>query len=222
MKDEAKQKLAALVGIALVIGSRAAWHLSRPLLAPLDPADRLLVNLGFAWAITGLLLLHIRIWERRDWQSIGIRRMSRQDAVWAFVAFLVGGAIISGTIPLIHWLGLQSTEAGVRRLAEFSLFLRVLMILTAAVTEEIRYRGYLIERLNQLTGRIGLSAAISWLVFFLVHLPGWSLGGAVQIGLGSVVLYALYVWRRNLLACMTMHLLNNTVAFLVVPAFLPR
>jgi len=148
--------------------------------------------------------------------------MTRTDLCWALGVFVAGGIIISATMPLMGLLGLQTTERGVRRLAEFSAGMRVAMVLTAGVTEEIRYRGYLVERLYQLTGRLGLSAALSWLAFLVVHIPSWTLGGAIQIGLASVVLYLLYVKRRNLPACMLAHILNHIVALFVVPALLPR
>lgn len=95
------------------------------------------------------------------------------------------------------------------------------MVLTAAVTEEIRYRGYLIEHLNSFTHRIGLSTLLSYLLFEALHFRFWGIGGMLQIGLGAIILYGLYLWRRNLLACMLMHALNNAVAFLVIPMFLP-
>lgn len=180
------------------------------------------MNLGFAWGVTLLLLVLIRFWECEPLSSVGLRRMSRQDALWALAGFLLGGAIISGTIPLIHALGQRSTESGVRTLGELPFELRLLMVLTAGITEEIRYRGYLIERLCRLTGSLAIGAALSCAFFVLVHLPFWGPGAAIQIGLGSLVLYALYLKRRNLPACMLMHVLNNGAAFLLIPELLPR
>jgi membrane protease YdiL (CAAX protease family) len=136
------------------------------------------------------------------------------------MGFLAGGTIISVTMPIVSALGLSTTESGLRRLAELSIGLRVIIVLTAGITEEIQYRGYLIERLNALTGRLGLSTAISWILFMLLHIRFWGLGGALQIGIASVVLYALYFWRRNLLACILMHVLNDAVAFLLIPTIL--
>lgn len=107
-------------------------------------------------------------------------------------------------------------------MAELSFGLRTVAVLTSGITEEILYRGYAVERLNLLTGRLVLSAGLAYFMFVALHLAFWGVGGTIQIGLGSLVLYALYLWRRNLPACMLMHVLNNTVAFLIVPAFLPK
>ncbi len=211
-----------LVGLLLILGGRTALHLAQPLFVHLSTEGRTWINLGFAWGVTLLLLLLIRFWEKEPFSSIGLRRMSRQDALWALGGFLLGGAIISGTIPLIHALGLRSTEAGVRTLGERAFELRVLMVLTAGITEEIRYRGYLIERLYRFTGSLAIATALSYAFFVLAHLPFWGPGATIQIGLGSLVLYALYLKRRNLPACMLMHVLNNAVAFLLIPELLPR
>ena len=192
----------------------------RPVYAPLEVDMRIIYQLGIKWVITIVLLGIVLFWEREPLSSIGIRPMNRQDVLWAFVGFLIAGALISGTIPLLKTLGLGTTEAGVRRLGEVSFALRVLIVLTSAITEEIQYRGYPIERLFRLTGNLRLSAAITYVVFVLLHISFWSIGGAIQIGLSSLVLYGLYLWRRNLPACMLMHFLNNSVAFLLIPEFL--
>jgi membrane protease YdiL (CAAX protease family) len=212
---------ATIVGLLLILGGRLGFHLVSPGFAPQNAEARAWFNVLFAWALTLLLLLLIRFWERQPWSSIGFRTLTRSDIYWALGAFLLGGAIISGTIPLVAALGLRSTEAGVRTLSQLPFELRLLLVFTAGITEEIRYRGYLIERVRLFTGSLLASSAISYLVFALVHLPFWGLGGALQIGLASLVLYVLYWKRRNLPACMLMHILNNAVAFLLIPAVLP-
>lgn len=192
----------------------------RPVYAPFDAELRVIIQLGIKWTIALILLAIVLFWEREPLSSIGIRQMNRQDFLWAVVAFLIAGALISGTIPLLKALGLGTTETGVRRLGQFSFEFRVLMVLTAAITEEIQYRGYPVERLYRLTGNIYVSAAICFTVFVLLHISFWSIGGAIQIGLGSAMFYALYLWRRNLPACMLAHFLNNSVAFLLIPEIL--
>jgi membrane protease YdiL (CAAX protease family) len=83
-------------------------------------------------------------------------------------------------------------------------------VLTAAVTEEILYRGYLVERLLDLTGHKWFSGAISVFVFVLVHAAGWNwqhvFGVVLPLG---IILTALYLWRRNLFFVMIVHLVIN-------------
>jgi len=223
MSERFRRYLPSFVGIVTALGAAILLRqVMRPVLAPLEADLRAIFQLGIKWIITVILLGIVLLWEREPLSSIGIRRMNRQDVLWAFVGFLIAGALISGTIPLLKALGIGTTEVGVRRLGEFSFTLRILMVLTAAITEEIQYRGYPIERLYRLTGNLPLSALITYVVFVALHISFWTIGGAIQIGLGSLVLYALYLWRRNLPACMLMHFLNNSVAFLLIPELLKQ
>ena len=222
MSQNAHRKLPIVVGLVFLIGIDLfrIWILPS-LLQETPLMQRIVVELIFAWAIALVLIMLVVFWERKPLNSIGIRKLSRKDVLGAIVGFLLGGVIIMITMPIVEGLGLGSTEGGVRYLSQFSVWLRMFMVLTAAVTEEIRYRGYLVERLNIFTNRIGLSTLLSYLLFVALHLRFWGIGGMLQIGLGSIVLYGLYLWRRNLLACMLMHALNNAVAFIVIPMFLP-
>ncbi len=219
MSNTFRKHLPTIVGLTIALGSSILWRIAGLPPSGLDLTQRSLVNVAFKWMITTVLLMLILLWERQPLSSIGIRKTTARDAFWGFIGFLAGGAIISVTMPIVSALGLSTTESGVRRLAELSIGLRVIIVLTAGITEEIQYRGYVIERL---TGRLGLSAAISWILFVLLHIWFWGLGGALQIGLASVVLYALYFWRRDLLACILMHVLNDAVALLLIPIILER
>lgn len=222
MSQNAPRKLPVVVGLVFLIGTVLfkIWILPS-LLQETALRQRIGMQLIFAWAIAVVLIMLVMFWERKPLSSIGIRRLHRKDVLGAIAGFLLGGVIIMITMPIVEGLGLGSTEGGVRYLSQFSVWFRMFMVLTAAVTEEILYRGYLVERLNILTNRIGLSTLLSYLLFVALHLSFWGIGGLLQIGLGSIVLYGLYLWRRNLLACMLMHALNNAVAFLVIPMFLP-
>ncbi len=77
-----------------------------------------------------------------------------------------------------------------------------------------------------LTNRLGLSALIAYAAFVVLHIPFWGLGGTIQIGVWSIVITILYVKRRNLLACMLMHILNDAYAFILLltlfAQYLPR
>lgn len=93
---------------------------------------------------------------------------------------------------------------------------KLALIATAAVTEEVIFRGYLIERLYSLTGRAWGSAAIAFLIFTAAHIPGHGLAlvlaGTWQVG---AALCLLYMRTRSLGACILLHLLINSTLFLV-------
>lgn len=96
------------------------------------------------------------------------------------------------------------------------LSLVVALVLTTAITEEILYRGYVIERVRELTGRPWIGVLVSAVVFVAPHVAFFGEQWLVSNGVSVALLYALYVWRRNLVACMTMHLLGNSLVLVPV------
>jgi membrane protease YdiL (CAAX protease family) len=148
--------------------------------------------------------------------------MTGRDILWALFGFLFGALSFMLTMPLVQSLGLETTSAGIGQLARVPIFLRIAVVFTAGITEEILFRGYPIERLTSMTGSPVLGAAISYVVFVVLHLPFWGPGGAIQIGVWSLIVTWLYVRRGNLPACMLMHILNDAYAFLLLPIFIPQ
>jgi membrane protease YdiL (CAAX protease family) len=61
-----------------------------------------------------------------------------------------------------------------------------------------------------------LAAAISLALFVLPHVRFFGPDWLLRQGVGVVLLYLLYIWRRNLWATMLMHFLGN--APLLLPA----
>jgi uncharacterized protein len=177
------------------------------------------------WGLVLLLVWIIVYWERNSLRSVGFRGMSWADLLWGVGGFVVGLAVFAVTIPLVHILGVGTDLAqGVARVAALPFGLLVALVFTAAITEEVLFRGYPIERLSAITGSVWWGAIISFIVFVSLHLPFWGLGGAIQIGAWSLVVTGLYVWRRSLASCVTMHLLNDAWAVLLLPYLvaLPR
>jgi membrane protease YdiL (CAAX protease family) len=95
-----------------------------------------------------------------------------------------------------------------------------MLVLTAVITEEIMWRGYPIERLTELTGRLWIGAVVSFLGFLAVHYPDWGLAGAIPQGVFSLVLVGVYVWSRNVVTSMLTHGVINILMVLVLPQLL--
>ena len=169
------------------------------------------------WGLVLLLILIVLFWEGRNLDSMGFRKPSWGDLIYGFLGFVVGVILFVITSYLLVLFGLKTTSPGILRIAEIPFSIRVLMVLTAGITEEILFRGYPIERLYELTGNMYIAAFLPWLAFTLLHVYFWGVGGAIQIGVWSIVITLLYIWRRSILACMTMHILNDAYAFLLLP-----
>ena len=175
---------------------------------PTGPPSVLLWN----WLATAALLAFILTVERRNLASIALRRPKWQDIAWAIVFWIVAtvaSSLLNAVLPIAGTSGFTTIMA-------LPLPVIVAIVLTTATTEEILFRGYPVERLSELTGSAALGVGISFIVFLLPHVGFFGPTWLVTNGTSVVLLYVLYVWRRNLWACMTMHLLGN--ALLLLPA----
>jgi membrane protease YdiL (CAAX protease family) len=207
------RRTATTVGLLLALASPLAiWAL-----APDDASGFTVAKLARQWAVALALLGVVLFWERLPLASIGLRWPSLADCAWAVGFFALGVLTFIPSSILVSVLGLGTVGTGIERLDGLSVPFRLAIVLTAAVTEEIVFRGYPIERLGALVGSRWLGAGLALAIFAALHTPIWGLGGAVQIGLWTVVVTALYAWRRSLPASMLMHGLNNLWAFIVLP-----
>ncbi|HRP35711.1 MAG TPA: type II CAAX endopeptidase family protein [Gammaproteobacteria bacterium] len=164
------------------------------------------------WLAVAVLLVFILKVEGRGLGSIALRRPSGRDIQWA-VMFWAVSTVASG---MLHQFLPPPPSTGMATVLQLSLLTILALVFTTAVTEEVLFRGYSIERLSELTGYRPLAVAVSFGLFVLPHVAFFGVQWLLYHGLGVVLLYVLYVWRRNLWACMIMHLLGN--ALLLIPA----
>jgi len=215
-----QQRMATFVGLFIALGLPFLLVLAFGKL-PEDMAipSRALLTIAEEWILALILLSIVFFWEHQSPGSIGIRKMSGRDVLWGVGSFILGALSFILTTPIVNALGLETTSSGIARLAQVPLVLRIGVVITAGIAEEILFRGYPIERLSSLTGRLSFGALIAYVMFVLLHIPFWGVGGAIQIGVWTLVITLLYVKRRNLPACMLMHILNDAYAFILLPMF---
>jgi uncharacterized protein len=89
------------------------------------------------------------------------------------------------------------------------------LAITAAVFEEIFYRGFTIERVAELTHLRWLAAGVSLAAFTYAHLGYWGWSHLIVAGFGGLVLTGLYLWRRDLVSNMVAHFLTDAIGFLL-------
>ena len=86
-------------------------------------------------------------------------------------------------------------------------------LLANGIAEEVGFRGYAMERIEELTGSKFIGASVPFVVNVLVHAPVWGLYGALVKAPILLLLVALYLWRRSLPACALAHILIDIRAF---------
>ncbi len=192
--------------------------LQLPLGGYISPGTSLAAQLGreaVFWALTAILLCYVLLVERRPLASVGWHRPS-----WKTLVFGLGGAalMVAGMafIYLVVYpaMGVSSEEAGMTAVLVLPGWFRLALILRAAVFEELGYRGFMIERLTEITGRRWVAAAVSCLAFTLAHLSYWGWAHLLVAGFGGVVLTGLYLARRDLGCNMLAHLGTDAIGFL--------
>ncbi len=187
-------------------------------IAPGNSISALLIHEAVWWLYAAAILAWLRVGEGLLISSIGLHRPTWKSFLYALLAaaallavFVIHFAVI---VPLFH---LNASAAG----AERSLILarpywyRVLLVLRAAVVEEILFRGYIIEKARQLTGSSMLAIALSVATFTYAHLASWGLVHLIPVFGGAVIFSLLYVWKRDLGSNMIAHFITDAAGFLM-------
>jgi len=114
--------------------------------------------------------------------------------------------------PLLH---LHMNQGEMAKLMGMPFAYRFLMVLRAAVCEEILLRGYPIPRIEEWTHRTWVAALVSWAAFTIAHLGTWGWAQLIVAGYGGAILTGLYLWKRDLTCNILAHFIGDGVGFLL-------
>lgn len=175
------------------------------------------------WVPALSLLGFVRFVEDRSLSSIGLRSHSPRRfvvrTVVSLVVFLGANAIIE---PLTDHIGEgnEGLEEGLGSFAAFSIPERLFVAFTAGVTEEIMFRGYAMERLEELTGSSVIAGTISTAAFSFGHLSEtWDRSAVLRITAPWMILTVLYSRVRDLFASIAAHALNDAIGLLLADRY---
>ena len=144
--------------------------------------------------------------ERMPLRSIGVRRPDSSTIVTALMITAAGCLLGLLTAPLVTAVGAEGAAGGVATLAMWPAWFRLFVGTTSGIVEETLYRGYAVERLAALTGRVWVGALIAVIAFGLAHIPFWGVGFSLVADLPyGVLLVLFYLWRRDLFANILAH-----------------
>jgi membrane protease YdiL (CAAX protease family) len=167
------------------------------------------------WALIGSVLLYVRLVERRPLTSIGFRVPRTRDVLIGILA----GVLMLASLAAIYYVlfpALHLNEGQqMNQLIATPFWWRFISVIRAAVGEEVLFRGYAIERLQELTGSRTVAAVLSCAVFSLAHVGPWGWSHLLIAGFGGVTLTVLYLWRRNLWVNIIAHFIVDGVAVLL-------
>lgn len=158
-----------------------------------------------------IALLVFLIWRNRETlQTLGFRRTRWwAELIWAFVVYCT---MWSATMVLYSLFGTYgSDETAISRPQQppegFYAVVLPVFLLVAALFEEILYRGYLWNRIEQLTGRTWVALAFTSLLWAVAH--PYSFLSVADIFLHGLVLGFFYWQQRSLPQLVIAHFAFN-------------
>lgn len=210
--------LPTVVGVIFALG----WPLALAALVPHQDLANLAQDLTVLiceWISVLVLFAIVTRWERLPFfSSVGLARPSALDL--ALVGLIAGIGFAIAVVLSKQHVAMPAKNTLLGQVVAVPLGLRIALVFTAGICEELLFRGYAIARLTRFTGNVWTAALVATLCFTLAHLPRYGLsGGLFAVAIIGAILSALFVWRRNVTACIALHWLIDGISLLIVPAF---
>lgn len=184
--------------------------------------DHLLVSAGYArtptrtvvlkWTVTVVLLAIVVYGERRSLASIGIRRPTRRDLGAGIVVTIVGFLTLAVTFAAGPLFGLETESAAPNASGTSAVVVTILVVpLTSGITEEVWFRGYALERIEETTASTALAGIATVAAFVFIHASTYSVAAMLAILPLAIVITLGYLWRRNLFVVIFAHTAINVI-----------
>lgn len=205
-----------LMGVAVVLGVE---YLLRNVLVPAVATESMVrIAIAIEWALVAALLL---VWlprmERSTRSSVGMGRWRNRYLWLGTVWFLAATAVSAVVGAALNAVGLESLADMRLMLSGYAWPTLLALAVTGPVVEEVLYRGYLIERVLLLNGRMWVAGGVSWLAFTGAHLGFFGLGATLNTAVLSGALVWLYVRERSIWPVVVLHGLNSIFAYVLAP-----
>jgi len=133
-----------------------------------------------------------------------------------FLPVFLAAGLLESALRSAGLSGLDATPAFLVPDGIPELLLALLFLAVVALSEEVVFRGYLIRRLQGVTGSLVVAVLISTTLFALGH--GYQgTAGLITVGFLGLAFAIIYLWRGSLIAPITMHFVQNFIGVVVVP-----
>ena len=175
-------------------------------------------NEAIWWVYIAAMLLYVRRIERLPLSSIGFRRLGGANAVIGVLAgvavLVVLGTMYYLVLPALHLSDSVAATANGSALMATPFWWRLISTVRAAVSEEVLFRGYAMERIEELTGSRAIATVFSLAVFTLDHVTYWGWSHELIVAVGGLAFSLLYLWRRNLWVNIIAHFIVDAASVL--------
>ena len=154
--------------------------------------------------------------ERRSIRSVGLVPLTRQDVGLGLALFVVVVVVSGGFVGLLYvaFPGFFTTGIGTEQekiLQAVPVGVLLFEMFVNGFFEEITARGFAIDRLREVTGSLLLASAAALFLDLALHIPFWGWKHAILIFPAQTLFVLMYLWRRNISACIIAHILVDSV-----------
>ena len=170
------------------------------------------LSVPFIFLITACISIAIMFYLHQRTQKFTTKKLDWQSGIW-----IVGGAIFNYSINML-FLPLMKTSNNANVAAQnqlmklFPVLFLIYAVIIAPISEEIFFRGYLINWF--FADNLYLGAVVSAIIFGALHIsqdPAYFLSKAI-LGLTMGIVY---LKTKNIKANIILHVINNISAFFI-------
>jgi membrane protease YdiL (CAAX protease family) len=199
------------IGLALpLLGMPLSYWITANFLQAMERNQRTLLSSLITFGLAAGVVAVVLLWEKQPLSTLGIHSQTPRSiiiALSASIVIAVGGTLIS--LGLFKLFNQPMPTLNSERITGFPLWLGLWIVISSSIAEEVLYRGFVLERLGQVTGSIWMGGLITLIWFTLLHLP-LGLTYTLMIVLpSSIMITLLYIWRRDLITTIIVHLVFN-------------
>jgi membrane protease YdiL (CAAX protease family) len=170
------------------------------------------------WILAAVVLV-IAAHGDDTWLSrIGVKQFGWLDlasTVVAIIAMLVGAVVLQVLLTKLGFKDKKGLELQ-QKIFSLSAPYRLFIVITAAVAEEVLYRGYAIGIGQEVWGNLKVAFVVSLFVFVVAHFTH-GVKALASIFWISLVMSLLFVITNNLFACVFAHFVVDALGTLFVP-----
>ena len=168
------------------------------------------------WLLLILILLWVYLVEKRTVSSIGLKKVSWKTILGGLglgaILFIVFGV----TTTAIVAVGLELNQDTAALFVTQPLPFLFLIALRAGVVEEVLYRSYAFERIQEVTGSKVIAGLVPLSVFVLAHLS-WGVGHLIFVFIAGGLFTILYAAKRNLVLNIIAHFTVDVFVIILIP-----
>lgn len=176
----------------------------------------LIYNEAVWWIYVAVMLVYVRMVERRPLRSIGVRSTNLGGlglgAAAGIVITVALWVLYARVLPALHLSDEIAATANAKALAATPLWWRLASAARAAAAEEILFRGYAFNRIEEASRSSTVALFITCAVFTLAHVQSWGWSHEIVVATAGVALTLLFMWRRNIWINMVAHFIIDAVS----------